>query len=142
MNEKYKNLFKKLGLAGFLFFLIKGILWLVFGTALFKWLKGCVITGALLSFPLCIYSQQAKLDSLFSVFKHLSIQKDKTLFNYKNQNCERAFFCKLEDHYLLNHKLPMSFRLGSAQYTNAMEYPNQWRLVDPAIKSAKNALSD
>ena len=142
MNEKYKNLFKKLGLAGFLFFLIKGILWLVFGIALIKWLKGRITTGALLSFPLCIYSQQAKLDSLFSVFKHSSIQKDKTLFNYKNQNCERAFFCKLEDHYLLNNKLPMSFRLGSAQYTNAMEYPNQWRFVDPAIKSERNAQSD
>lgn len=37
--EKTKILLKRIGLIGFLFFLIKGILWLVAGAFIIEWLK-------------------------------------------------------------------------------------------------------
>lgn len=134
MEEKYKNLFKKLGVAGFLFFLIKGILWLIFGTALFKWLKGLMVSSTLFCLPLCIYCQTSKQDSLKNYFINTSFIKTNTSFNFSKPFCERAFFCKLEDHYMQKNKLAFSFRLGSSNYTNSLEYPDQWRFHDPAIK--------
>lgn len=142
MNEKYKNLFKKLGLAGFLFFLIKGILWLIFGTALFKWLKGCIVTGALLSLPLCICGQQSMHDSLYTAFMNSSNPIIKTRSLHTNQTCKRAFFCKLEDNYLQKNILPISFRLGSSNYTNSLEYPNQWQSYKPGIEFKRTRLND
>jgi len=38
MNERMRLWFKRLGIAGFMFFLIKGLIWLFFGASLFKWL--------------------------------------------------------------------------------------------------------
>jgi len=37
--DKTKKLLKRLGLAGFLFFLIKGIVWLVAGAVIIEWLR-------------------------------------------------------------------------------------------------------
>jgi len=68
MEEKYKSIFKKLGIAGFMFFLIKGIMWLIFGTALIKWLKGLMVTSAILCFPLLVYCQTSSQDSLKNYF--------------------------------------------------------------------------
>ncbi len=43
MDNKKLKWIKRLGIAGFLFFLVKGILWLVFGAAVWKWLKGFLL---------------------------------------------------------------------------------------------------
>jgi hypothetical protein len=37
--DKTKKILKKLGIAGFLFFLIKGIIWLVAGAFIIEWLR-------------------------------------------------------------------------------------------------------
>ncbi|HRG68640.1 MAG: hypothetical protein JNL65_06830 [Saprospiraceae bacterium] len=134
MEEKYKSIFKKLGIAGFMFFLIKGIMWLIFGTALIKWLKGLMVTSAILCFPLLVYCQTSSQDSLKNYFFNTSIQKNNTAINFSSQYGKRAFFCKLEDHYLQKNKLSFSFRLGSSFYTNSLEYPSQWRLYSTALK--------
>ncbi|MEL6865315.1 MAG: hypothetical protein AAFP19_12895 [Bacteroidota bacterium] len=39
MNEKYKTWFKRFGIAGFAFFLIKGLIWL----AVFFWAGKCAM---------------------------------------------------------------------------------------------------
>ena len=134
MEEKYKSIFKKLGIAGFMFFLINGILWLIFGTALIKWLKGLMVTSAILCFPLLVYCQTSSQDSLKNYFFNTSIQNNNTAINFSSQHGKRAFFCKLEDHYLQKNKLSFSFRLGSSFYTNSLEYPSQWRFYSTALK--------
>ncbi|MEZ5013536.1 MAG: hypothetical protein R2794_04530 [Chitinophagales bacterium] len=38
LNEKTKKFLRRFGWAGFLFFLIKGLIWLAAGSAIIKWL--------------------------------------------------------------------------------------------------------
>ncbi len=122
MNERYKNYLRKIGIAGFLFFLIKGLLWLIFGTALIKWIKGLVITTALASIPFFISAQPENKFELKKRILSSNTQKPNLDHWLAKSSINRAFFCKIEDKYLFNNFTGLNFRLGSKNYTNELEY--------------------
>lgn len=119
MENKYKQWIKRFGIAGFLFFLIKGILWLIFGTAMYKWLK-TVLVCTVLYFPFTLLSQGQYLSSY-------QLNKPDSLFNLRitfiqSIKTPKAFFCKIENQINHNNKFNIKFRLGSVDYNNTLEY--------------------
>jgi hypothetical protein len=120
MNEKYKNWLKKLGVAGFLFFLIKGILWLIFGAAIYKWLKSLIIISAASLMPFITFTQPVS----FSTNQFIIHQTDTIPPNIRLDlsNNKKPFFCRLEDKLNIKGKSIFSFRLGSLEYSNMLEY--------------------
>lgn len=121
MNEKYKNWLKKIGVAGFLFFLIKGILWLIFGAAIYKWLKSLIIISAASLMPFIAFTQPR----IFFTNQVRTYQPDTTSSNIRldlSSKREKPFFCKLEDKLNIKGKSIFSFRLGSLEYSNMLEY--------------------
>lgn len=122
MDSNKSNWIKKIGIVGFLFFLIKGILWLVFGAAALKWLQNIFalffIMG--LSVELKIHAQYSpyhKKDKLVSTENKLFV----STIEYKVP--KQNLFCNWE--HKLDHKLqiPIAFRLGNLAYTRSLEYP-------------------
>lgn len=127
MQEKHKNWLKKFGIAGFLFFLIKGILWLVFGTAIYKWLKTLMVFNVLFIFPFLAFSQVIFQEKKSFRLNLISIHPP-ILFNaFQSDRNTKPFFCRLEDKLNGKLKTPIKFRLGSLEYSNQMEY-NDLRL--------------
>ena len=57
MNEKNKKWIKGIGLVGFLFFLLKGILWLILGSAFYTWLKELLVILFTVCLPVFIIAQ-------------------------------------------------------------------------------------
>lgn len=124
MNEKYKNWLKKFGIAGFLFFLIKGILWLIFGTAIYKWIKDMLFISAASLIPCIVLGQNLNntdpVDYLSKFNQCISIQSTPILL--PEDIYTKAFFCRLEDKWNQNKTTSIKFRLGSLEYSNALEY--------------------
>lgn len=124
MDEKYKNYIKKLGVAGFLFFLIKGILWLIFGSALYKWFKSLAILGSLSIIPVVSFSQ---IKSKYTVNKNLKFEilqasNIQSINGLEFGKRETPLFCRLENRLNPERKQWLSFRLGSRDYTDKLEY--------------------
>jgi hypothetical protein len=122
MNEKYKNLLKKFGIAGFLFFLIKGILWLIFGTAIYKWLKSLIVLGLSLVIPYFSISQDVSIMEDQKRLLTQSVKYPQLNHIFYLDKITKPFFCKLENKLLVNFKTPLAFRLGSLEYSNQLEY--------------------
>lgn len=122
MNENTKRWLKKIGVVGFLFFLLKGIVWLVFGAAIFNWLKSLFVGTILLIVP-CILFAQAHPLTLHEIsnFGTFYWQRDQQKFWIK-ELYPKPFFCRLEDQLNDNKKTTLKFRLGSLEYSNEMEY--------------------
>lgn len=125
MNEKYKNYFKKFGIAGFLFFLIKGILWLIFGSALYKWFKSLTILGGLCLVPFISFSQIMSEKSKYKNLKFEILQSSLNIQSFRGLEINKKeipMFCRLENKLNPDHKQWFSFRLGSREYTDRLEY--------------------
>lgn len=122
MKTKHKDLLKKIGIAGFLFFLVKGIIWLLLGSAFYKWLKELVIINlfSLIPFMLNAQSLNYSVDSLKMITANY-FQLHKPILSLNN-TIEKPFFCKLEDQLNHNKKTYLKFRLGSMEYSNQLEY--------------------
>lgn len=122
MNEKTKQWLKNIGIAGFLFFLFKGILWLIFGTAIYKWLKTLLVISAASLCPVLIYAQTTPIH--FNKYKinnpiHFPMKSPQIGIHESNP---KPFFCKLEDRLNENKKTYFKFRLGTVEYSNDLEY--------------------
>ena len=122
MNEKSKQWLKNIGIAGFLFFLFKGILWLIFGTAFYKWLNTLLVISAATIIP--FYLQAQIIPNTFFEIKQYNINTKpiKKPNLCLNEFQVKPFFCKLEDQLNDNKKTVFKFRLGSMEYTNQLEY--------------------
>ncbi|MBK8449880.1 MAG: hypothetical protein IPO78_08230 [Saprospiraceae bacterium] len=122
MNEKYNNWLKRIGIAGFLFFLIKGILWLLFGTAIYKWFQNLFLTSLLSLIPLFVICQY---NPTLNTYPNIAISISKIpaipSLTINRQNT-KPLFCRLEDQLNSKKKYPIKFRLGSLDYTNKLEY--------------------
>jgi hypothetical protein len=137
MNEKYKLWIKKFGIAGFLFFLIKGILWLIFGTALYKWFKSIFILSLASLLPLICLAQNAppKL-SVQQPFQFLPTPHHQLSHSIKPE-MPHSIFCKMEDR-LRPMPLPnLKFRLGSSTYTDHLEYSKFLSDTKPVEKHSR-----
>ena len=122
MEEKYKNWLKKFGIAGFLFFLIKGILWLVFGTAIYKWLKTLMVFNVLFIVPFLAFTQVIIDENKTLNSNPISIHPPNLFNAFQSDKSTKPFFCRLEDKLNGKLKTPIKFRLGSLDYSNQMEY--------------------
>ncbi len=122
MNEKYKNWLKKFGIAGFLFFLIKGILWLIFGTAIYNWLKTLAIMTIFFLLPNIGISQKLISTDDKKRTRLSWTQVPELHLNYFKDKNTKPFFCKLEDKIFTKYKTPLAIRLGSLDYSNQLEY--------------------
>jgi hypothetical protein len=122
MDEKHSNWLKKIGIAGFLFFLLKGIMWLIFGTAFYKWIKDLLIISSIGLSPVIIEAQTPT----FFLNKPKAILPGLIQYNqpklYIEASEEKPFFCKLEDQLNEHKKTYLKFRLGSLDYSNQLEY--------------------
>ncbi|HEX5624631.1 MAG TPA: hypothetical protein VFX48_01335 [Saprospiraceae bacterium] len=122
MNEKYKIWIKKFGIAGFLFFLIKGILWLIFGTALYKWFKSIFILSLASLLPLICLAQKSPIKLTAHEPVHfLSNPKYQLSYSIKPE-MPHSVFCKMEDRIRQFAMPNFKFRLGSSSYTDHLEY--------------------
>jgi hypothetical protein len=119
MNEKYKNWLKKFGIAGFLFFLIKGILWLLLGSAFYRWLKNFFIISMSTIFPFALEAQ-IKDNTRTIIQINNSILNNYEL-NWKEIN-PKPFFCKLEDRLNPKKRSAFKLRLGTVEYADKLEY--------------------
>ena len=126
MQKQKINFLKSLGIAGFLFFLIKGILWLIFGTAIYKWFQSILTTLFLIIFANSMLHSQS---SNFSQSEHLFSKEPQLFYTYAftNKNIvqkytTQAFFCKLEKSINPKSFQRFSFRLGNHNYCNQLEY--------------------
>ncbi len=136
MNEKHKNWLKKIGVAGFLFFLIKGILWLVLGTAFYKWLKDLFIISTTILLP--VFAEAQTTSEIKPVKKEFQTPQyphyQKPSFQLYQPE-RKPFFCRLEDKMNVSKKSQFRFRLGSFDYTNKLEYSDV--LMIPEIETSK-----
>ncbi len=122
MDEKKKQWLKNIGIAGFLFFLFKGILWLIFGTAIYKWFKGLLVISAATMIPFYLKAQSIP-NSLNEIKQYNFNAKQEMKPNLCIEEYKvKPFFCKLEDQLNENKKTLFKFRLGSLEYTNGLEY--------------------
>jgi hypothetical protein len=122
MNEKTKQWLKTIGVAGFLFFLFKGILWLIFGTAIYNWLKSLLIVTAASLCPVLINAQSVpNFLNKYKFNNQIQLLLKSPQLGIQESN-PKPFFCKLEDQINENKKTYFKFRLGSVEYSNDLEY--------------------
>ena len=114
MREDHKKWIKKIGIAGFLFFLIKGLLWLFLGVQ-FLSIFIIILSASTLNAQ---FKSVEKMDNIF-LHKFEFINKVHLVSDiiYKP-----GFFCKLEDKIPNTAPLKLNFSLGSLDYTNYLEY--------------------
>ncbi len=123
-KSKYRFL-KHIGIAGFLFFLIKGILWLLFGTAIYRWVQSVLSICVFLFLALTAVSQSQNMPppSLsFPIFLEKTSTPSSYLQHPVDNYVEQAFFCKLENKLNPKKFQRFSFRLGNHNYCNNLEY--------------------